>query len=389
VPKISTLLSCALLSAILPLPARAQSPLKPADVEKISAAFNHPSPNSLNCKIEQWKLTLDFAFRFDTGYVLLCRLGLFEGKQSRVWVYARVTPEGKSPYLFGEEYRLPEITPAMRQGLDPKKLKNEIGMSGAFGVGQGDYTVEVLAADDRNRICRKRWKLQVAPDRSQRKVPLAIQPLTVESLEHSTWDIHPPQRGTGVRLTVLLDAVPISPFESTLRAWDRAFLLESLYSLLRHTPCKSVRVVAFNLDQQREIVRYESFDHAGFIRLIQALRETETATVSVQALKKRNSPEFLAGLASQELAATEPSDAVVFLGPNARMTAKASAQMVSGKKADSPPFFYFEYYPWTGNNFPDTIQSLTKALDGKTFAVHSPAEFGQAIQKMLGQLQQD
>jgi hypothetical protein len=32
---------------------------------------------------------------------------------------------------------------------------------------------------------------------------------------------------------------------------------------------------------------------------------------------------------------------------------------------------------------------MTKALDGKTFAVHSPAEFGQAIQKMLVQLKQE
>ena len=63
--------------------------------------------------------------------------------------------------------------------------------------------------------------------------------------------------------------------------------------------------------------------------------------------------------------------------------------MVSGNKAGTPPFFYFEYYPWITSNFPDAIQSMTKALDGKTFAVHSPAEFGQAIQKMLVQLKQE
>ena len=385
-PKISILLSCALLSVVS---AGAQELVPAADAEKLIPAFDKASSNSLKCQIEQWKPSLDFAFRFDAGYVVDCRLGLFEGKQTSVWVYARVTPEGKSPSLLREEYRLPEITPEMRHGLDPRKLKHELGMSGAFGVGEGDYSVEVLAIDDRSRSCRKRWKMHVAVDRSQRNVPLVIKPLTVESLEHAAWDIQAPQRGQGVRLTVLLDAAPMNPYESSLRAWDRAFLLESLYSLLRHTPCKSVRVVAFNLEQQREIFRYEPFDHAGFTRLILALRETETATVSVRALKKRNSPEFLAALATQELAATQPSDAVIFLGPNGRMTAKPNSQLLSAKKADSPPFFYFEYYPWMGANFPDAIQQLTKTLDGRTFAVHSPAEFGLAIQKMLVQLKQE
>lgn len=382
-----SILWCTLAWASLVVSAEAQLPLSAADAQKINPILDAPAANSLKCSIAQWRPALDFAFRFNAGYVVSCRLGIFEGRKVSVLIYSRVTPEGKPAVLFGERYPLPAVTPEMLGGMDPTKSKTNIGMSGAFGVGEGNYSVEVLVTDDRNRSCRKQWKVHVARERSQRNLPIAIQPLAVEPLI-AAWDISPPPRGAGLRLTVLLDAAPISPSQSKLRAWDRAFLVESLYSLLRQAPCKSLRVVAFNLEQQRELFRSEQFDGAAFVNLDRALGDIETATVSVQALKKRNSPEFLVALAKRELAAAESSDAVIFLGPNTRMTAKTPADLLPARKAGSPPFFYFEYFPWPGGNFPDAIAQLTKALDGRTFAFHSPAELGQAIQKMLTQLKQ-
>jgi hypothetical protein len=151
---------------------------------------------------------------------------------------------------------------------------------------------------------------------------------------------------------------------------------------------KSVRLIAVDLEQQREIFRRDPFDDAAFRDLSRVLREIETATISVQALKNRNSPAFLTAIANQELTAADPSDLVVFLGPNARSDASARPDLLS-KKPGSPPFFYFEYIPWAGSAFPDAIQNLTKALEGKTFQIHSPAELDQAIQKILTQLKQE
>ena len=258
-------------------------------------------------------------------------------------------------------------------------------MSGAFSLGEGDYSVEALVTDDRNRTCYKHWKLRAAVDRSQRRVHLAVEPLTVQSFDRSSWDIHPVE-GNGLRLTVLLDAAPINRYQSSLRAWDRAFLLESLYSLLRQMPYKSVRLVVFNLEQQREIYRRDDFDGAAFVPLSHALREMETATVSVQALKGRNSPQFLIAVVNQELTADHPSDAVIFIGPNSRSDIEVGPSLLAIKNT-SPPFFYFEYDPLT-TAYPDVIQHLAKAADGKIFQFHSPAELDQAIQKMLTQLKE-
>ena len=113
----------------------------------------------------------------------------------------------------------------------------------------------------------------------------------------------------------------------------------------------------------------------------------ETATISVQALKKRNSPEFLAKLASRELA-EDPPDALIFLGPKTETTAGSGSDFLPPKGSEHVPVFYLQYVPWTAANFGDTIQTITKNLGGKIYSVHSPAQFAQAIQKMLSQLKQ-
>lgn len=333
---------------------------------------------------------LDFSFRFLAGYVVSCRLGLFEGRKVTVMTYLRVTPEGGSGELFETGYALPEVTPEMLQlaGGDVKKIKNEIDISGVFAVGEGRYSVEVLVTDDRKRVCRKGWKVRVAAHRSERDVRLAIRPLTVEALDWRAWEIPPPETRGGLSLTLMLDAAPILSYESRLRAWDRFFLEECVYSALRQMPYKSVRLVAFNLDQQRELFRTEEFDDVAFAALSRALEQVETGSISVEALRLRNSPRFLIDLTNRELSEPKASDAVIFVGPNMRLEATMGADLISGRTGASPQFFYLEYFPFQVG-FPDEIQHLMGATEGKTYEIRSPAQLDQAIQKILARLKQE
>ena len=365
----------------------AQLPLSAADIKKVEPLFNAPPNKSLKCGIQPWNPTLDFTFRFVAGYMLHCQLAQFEGKQAALIIYLRVTPETKAPSLFGSAFRIPEVSPEMRSsaGKNFQKMKNEVAASGAFGVGKGSYVAEVLVVDDHNRFYHNKWRVRVDTSRSERSVPLAIQPLTVETLERTIWQNITP-RANGIRVTILLDAAPINPHQSRLRAWDRAFLLQWIYSVLDETPHSSVHLVAFNLEQQKEIFRSDDFDATAFKQLSKTLSAAETTTISVQALKKRNSPEFLAELTNQELAA-DRADAIIFLGPNARADMKTATSILTEKKPSSPPVFYFEYFPWPVE-FPDAIQLLVKAADGTTYRIHTPAQLDQSIQKMLTQLKQ-
>jgi len=374
------------------LAGRAQVPLSDAgDIARVNGFFTASSPDALKCSLDQWSPSLGFDFRFVTGYALGCRLSVFDGKQATLMNYVRVTPEGSAPALLASVYRIPEMTPEMLRlaGGNLEKMKNEFAMSGAFCVGEGRYSVEVLVRDSQGRTFRKKWRLHVAARHSERDVQLAMKPLTVTAIDQSPWQTVSSEKRGDLRLTILLDAAPINPYQSRLHAWDRAFLLQCIYSLLRQTPHQSVRLVAFNLELQREVFRANPFDSAAFLQLSQVLGEIETASISVQALKQRNSPLLLAALADEELKAAEHSDAVIFLGPNSRMDVNVSAGIFTENRPLNPPFFYFEYFPWPGSDFPDAIERLTKAADGKTYQIHSPAELDQAIEKMLAQLKQE
>lgn len=387
--RISFLLFCVIAGSGF-IPASAQSRLSDAESEKIAPAFESHSSNSLKCGIVSSTPELDFDFRFVTGYFVHCRLSLFEGRKSTVSIYLRVTPEGKSPIILSSSHQLPEIPEEMLRsvGGDVRKLKTEVGLGGGFWLGAGEYSAEILVSDDRDRTCHKRWRLRARQKRSERGVQLSIQPLTVEAINQRSWDTTASREKGRLRLTILLDAAPISPHQSRLRAWDRAFLLECLYSLLRQTPHSSVRLIAFNLEQQREVFRVDQFDTAAFLSLARALEDIDTASISVQALKQRNSPQLIADLANHELADPEPPDVVIFLGANIPVDIDVGPGLLTAKNSDSPPLFYFEYYPWPVTPFPDVIQRLTKVANGKTFLIHDPAQLDQAIQKMLAQLKQ-
>lgn len=378
-----------LLCAAFLCPAAAQLPLSPENASSISPLFQSSPRNALHCWLERWDPSLDFAFRFVAGYVTNCRLSQFEGKETVLVTYTRITPDGRPPSLFGSVFRVPEISPDMKAAIggDVRKLSQDISPSGAFALGEGRYLVELLLQDDRNRTYRSRWRLHVTAHRSERGVALAMKPLSVESMEEASWQMPASKRAGNLRLTILLDAAPLNFYQSSLRAWDRAFLLETVYSVLRQTPHKSVSLIAFNLDQQRVLFRRDEFDNAGFHDLSRALKDAELSSISVQALKKRDSPKFLVEIADRELAA-EHSDAIIFVGPNTRMDTKVTEGALTQKRANSPPFFYFEYFPTVGGDFPDSIDWLVKSAGGRVFFVHTPPQFDDSIDKMLAQLKQ-
>ncbi|MGA8441489.1 MAG: hypothetical protein WB762_34790 [Candidatus Sulfotelmatobacter sp.] len=376
-----------LIFALFATPTLAQIPLSIQEADVITPFFTSSSPDLLPCSVHEWTPKLDFSFRFDSGYAVRCRVGIFGGKKNSIGIFARVTPAGKTAVLLAERFDLPGLDKFIT-GQDASKARNEFKVTGAFAVGEGDYGVEILVIDEQSRTFRKRWPIHIAMHRFQRDVSLAIAPLSVEPLFKPASDIVAAAQGGWIRLTVLLDTAPINPRTIQLHAWDRAFLIESLYSLLRQTPYKSVRVVAFNLEQQREIFRRDHFDGEGFLGLIDQLRGAETGTVSTQALENRDTPKFLINLVSKEMVSGNLSDAVVFLGPTTRPAGPIHAGQIV-KNAGGPHWFYFEYSPTPGKLFPDGIEQLTKTLDGKVYLIHSPAEFERSIDKMLSQLKRE
>ena len=376
---------------------KGQKPLSAADSARIGHFLDSDrSPDLLHCRIRPQKPAFDFVFRFDVGYIVSCSLARFGGSAGKVFIFARVTPDGGKALLLGDTYRL----------VDFVRVGTSVKMSGGFAVGEGKYQVEVLVVDqETGRTSRKSWRALVARRSGHVAAQVAVPPGSVIPRGVVPWPIKMDTTGKGLRVTFLLNAAALNPRSPSLAARDRAFLLGSLVSMLNQIPYGSVRVRAFNLDQQRELFRQDQFDHAGFMKLTESLRTLELGTVSVDVLRERGWLEMLVDYANGELLAADPSDTVIILGPRlptnwrrgTHYYGEVPGGMLEGRKTPIPHFYYFEYYPsflWgRGQRFrggvdrPEVLSRLTRRLDGTVYEFSTPSDLVHAIQKMLAQLQ--
>ena len=378
-----SLLICVLAGANV----KGQEFISARDSERIGRLFdNSRTPNLLHCVIEVRKPALDFAFRFDVGYVITCSLARFGGRASEIFVYARVTPQGGKSILLGEDYRLPQANPESKSS----QLKQDFQMSGGFAVGEGEYRVEVLVLDqDTGRTSEKRWLARVRQHSNRAADTAALPPGSILPIAVRPSPIKLDTSGKGLRVTVLLDAAPLSPRTPALRAWDRAFLLGSLTSLLKQIPCASVRLRVFNLEQQRELFRQDQFDEVGFAKLADSLRSVELGTISYHVLQQQQGwLDLLMGYTNSELVAEGPSDAVIILGPRTLLSAEIPRTKIKTRETPNPHFFYFEYFPgyFRGAPFADVLSSLTKRLDGTVYSIYSPDDLARCVAKMLARV---
>jgi hypothetical protein len=369
-----------LLALTSGLIAHAQMPITPEKLEAVSRLFENLDKHSaLHCSVQHFDPFLDFTFRYDAGFLISVHSEQFT-PGARFGAFLRITPQDGKPAFFGEQFDVPPIPAIMARKLSAKQLRKiQLQMSVGFAVGDGRYAVDLLLADTRDRTCHAHWNLKTP----KHNYPLTLSPNSVTTIEADAWNGK--LQSDGVRLTVLLHVAPMNPYSPKLHAWDRGFLLQSLASLLKQLPCQSVRVIAFNLDQQQELFHEDNFDDDGYLRLVDRLHKLEFGTVSYRALQRDSWRPWLVRLANEQTSAKDPSDLVVFLGPNSHFLDRIPGEARDAH--DAPPhFFYFEYYPWRGADFSDAIDSLTRGMHGTVYKIHSADQLGQSIQKMFEQM---
>jgi len=363
-------------------PLKCQSLLPPHLQDRANRLFDQPSETEqLNCKIWPSKVFLDFTFRFGAGFGVSCPVWQFGGRRTRVTIFVRVTPKGGTPVLLGAflVFRGLPLKPPPGGKINRKLY---FITHGGFSVGEGRYRVEVLLEDQHHRTRRRSWQIKVSR-RRQKSVPVVLAAHQVSSMHIPAW--RGPQAKGGLRLAVLLSAGSFSPRAARLGAGYQLMLLQILSSLLQQVPCKSVRLVAFNLDQERVIYRTDEFKPSGFARLQRAFNRLNLGVVSVKTLQRRNEwPQMLARLTNEQLTAQPPPDAVIILGRSFRWVSNAPRELWMFPYLQMPQFFYFENGPQ--NLFPDSLGFLAKSVKGKIYRISTPHDLGDAIEKMLGEL---
>jgi hypothetical protein len=366
---------------------------------------NKRDQNSLKCHVHPWGPVFGFNLEYRAGFLLSpesAQVALGE----KLVGYLRVTPEQRAPVLLAVSYNLPATPPQVADG-QPFTFT----LTGDFAVGEGRYEVELLLLDSKKREFYARWKLRT----SGHAVDSTLKSFTVAAVLPDGWDgkLDP----NGVRLTLLLDATESSPKAARLRPFTRDYLMKVLGTILREVRCRSVKVVAFNLDEQNEIFREDNFDSGGYAELGIALRKLQSSTVSYRFLEPSAWQKFLVGLTEKQIAAADRPDAVVFIGTPTHFVQKPPAPQPapSGRRVS---IFYFEYFavlpvfidgnsypaefptggairdvpdggyyaPSAVSSTPDAIAHLTQELHGTVFRIASPKDVGPAIQKMRAEI---
>jgi len=164
--------------------------------------------------------------------------------------------------------------------------------------------------------------------------------------------------------------------------------------LLEHVPAASVRLVAFNLDQQRELYRKDRFLLRDLPAVADAMSRTELSLVDVSVLQnKRGHVEELAGLVNQEIRSEAPPDVVLFLGPASRYPDKIPQESLEKPVDGGPHFLYFQLMPalrggrggiaaMAPPTLPDSIRHAVSRLGGKTTVIRTPGDLAKAIERL-------
>jgi hypothetical protein len=420
--------AAAILSTVVWATASAQTILPP---EQGAALFARANLGVLKCQVERLPPVLDFSFRFHAGYTVWVPLSQYRGAGHKWTVAVRVQQElAGEPVYFASRLRLPEIPDT--------RVNGEAG--GGYLLGEGYYRASFLLLDDRDRACRADWNIDARLGPDDRHVTMAIAPGAIEEVSLAGMrPVRAPGDAPLARLTVLLHAAPERPRLSKVQARDAVTLLGALASLLDLAPAESVRLVVFNLDQQKEIYRQEHFTPDQLEAVRQAIFDLQLGVVDYRTLLNPTGHlDLLANLVNGELNAADRSDAVVFLGPHARSNDNRTTGIgIPGPGA--PKFFYVEYQrpefiaaqtarrtarmgesdatigdlpdaslstgrrgmgggtldipsrttattggygPYSAQTARDTIDYLVTALKGKTLVVNTPDDFAKAMRQI-------
>ncbi|MCA2966178.1 MAG: hypothetical protein INH40_19955 [Acidobacteriaceae bacterium] len=329
-----------------------------------TAAFERPAAGVLTCDVTPTRPYLNFGFRFQAGYFFTVPLAQLAGPGHQLQVVTRVTPEIGPAVVLGQRFGLPPVP----------KTSQLIEVAGGYLLGEGKYRVDWILYDERNRACRKSWRLKVARSGSEKRVDLAMPPHTVT--DFSLTGLPPPRLAAkaGGPITILLNAAPLSPRRLRLRVSDELLLVGALSSLVERLGGRPLRLVVFNLDQRQQLYEKDDFEPAQLNAVSQAINQLELDSVDLAVLQNpKGHIDFLAGLLNREAAET-----VVLLGPTTRHFESMPAHKI---EKGSNRIFNLQFLPfWRfGVPPPDLLDSATRRRKGKTMLLRTPADFAKAI----------
>ena len=368
--------------------------------DKLPAAasgFNDTEAHqTLNCSVHPVKPVLNFGFRFQTGYTVETSYDPYLGGRHHWDIVFRVTPQSGSgqdigaPVYFLDSVDVPQ----------PRETGFLVDNTGTFQVGEGRYDVKWALFDDLGRFCRHEWTVDAHLTAGERSAKVAMPSGTAG--DFSWRPAAAANAATKSRhVTILLNAaIPIAKGWPPPPRDQWETLMSMLASLVEQMPEASLRVVAFDTAQQKELFRKDDFTPDDINDVAHVVNARERWAVDYQVLQNPDGGwDLLRGLEDKEIHAS-PADAVIFLGVPQRRFDKLPPGMAG--RQSTTRVFYLKYRPVPPPNprspresdfrdamqplpppnpadFQDLIDQSVGHLKGKIFVISRPPDFNKAI----------
>jgi hypothetical protein len=339
----------------------------------------------LPCTITPVKPMVGFDLKFHAGYEVTVPLKELSGAENLLTMVFRVTPDGKpdEPVYFSQRITVPAIE---------EDAKGDAYLQGSFDVGEGKYKVEWLMRDRSERVCSNSWDSEATLPPRDKQMALDIQPGVVQASEKEPFKYEPPvereQKESPLNVKVMINFAPQNSRSATLQPLDTNALVSILRSIAREPRIGRFSIVAFNMQEQRVLYRQESADQIDFPALGEALQSLKLGTVDLRRLsQKHGDTEFLAGLITDEVKATESPDAVIIAGPKVMLEASVAPEQIKQVGELKFPVFYMNYNlnpqlnPWR-----DAIGNVVKTLKGAEYTITRPRDLFFAWSEIMGRI---
>jgi len=366
------------LAAVAVLPGQIRVDTSTPDGRTAIKAFDSfwadTAAKPMPCRVTPTPARLGMSFRIFSGYQAMLDLGQVPPRETRMAVMFRVRPKAKAsaPHAyFWEGLLIPEAA--------KRPARPEAFFSGGFYIGPGDYEVEWLMSDDQGRVCRSQWSFST---KRTRAADTALKPNAIEPLGLENWR-GPIAKPDGQRATIFLNAAPLwrSRYFTRLNAWDRSLLLGSLTALLDLGGFQSARVVAYDMAGRRVLFEEAAFSRQSYAKLAQQLREANFGLIDYGVLKDGPSEgDYLASLVQKDRQQVQPSEVVIFLGPELQSTRRLTPQLES--LAPTMPKTFYLALAREPVMQGDIISKFIKAVKGKAFLVNRGSDLLKPIRAL-------
>lgn len=339
-----------------------------------------------SCQVTHDKPWLGFDLRFRSAYLVSVPVKVLLDAGGWVQVVTRVTPmaENKRPVYMVRRYEIPDV---------PVRTNGDAELSSEIDLGPGQYRLDWMMSDARQRVCSSHWELDAKLARGERDLPLTLGPNTVaDSDRNASGDVSQVDRDMAkpLRVKILLNLTPGDPRWSIVKPEETRILFSMLRSITGQPRIARFTLVAFNLREQKIVYRQENGDRIDFAALRKTMQSPTVGTIDSRLLADPLSEtHFVTRLLTDQLGAqADTPDAIVIVGPKVRLERKVPLQSLRVNGAVSCPLAYLNYNSDPVNEpWPDTIGSALKAYKGASaYDIVLPRDVGVAVRELLSRI---